>query len=194
MDLKSDLRELKSNGDAMRMARSLALSSCKHCEVYVVDGVREGNRIEITFSDVDYVPEEGEDSGSGLIEVEMDAELESSTDEEVFDDSANDGDHEDHFGFEVEDNDPQSNAFGGFTGPLNDEEPAAAGTAQGDKGLTEGDEQVGGISDGYETEDMDSYEGDFDDMIKKKRFSKYNETEMNREYEFQVGLEFKSLN
>nr|XP_025612115.1 uncharacterized protein LOC112705508 [Arachis hypogaea] len=57
----------------------------------------------------------------------------------------------------------------------------------------EGDEQVGGISDGYKTEDIDSYEGNFDDMIKNRRFSKYNETEMNRKYEFRV-LEFKSLN
>ncbi|RYR53580.1 hypothetical protein Ahy_A06g028765 [Arachis hypogaea] len=69
----------------------------------------------------------------------------------------------------------------------------AAGTAEGDEGLREGDEQVGGLSDGYETDDIDSYEGDSNDMIKKRRFPKYNEAEMNREYEFQVGLEFKSL-
>ncbi|RYR65052.1 hypothetical protein Ahy_A03g011053 isoform A [Arachis hypogaea] len=179
MDLKSGLKEMKSDGDAMRMARSLVSSSCKHCEVYIVDGARESN-------------EEGEDSVSGLLEVEVDAESEPSTEEEVFDDSADDGDHEDHFGFEVEDNDSQSNAFGGFTGPLNDEETAAAGTAEGDEGLREGDEQVGGISDGYETDDIDSYEENSDD-IKKRRFPKYNEAEMNREYEFQVGLEFKSL-
>ncbi|RYR65053.1 uncharacterized protein LOC107633832 [Arachis ipaensis] len=192
MDLKSGLKEMKSDGDAMRMARSLVSSSCKHCEVYIVDGARESNGIEITSSDADYVPEEGEDSVSGLLEVEVDAESEPSTEEEVFDDSADDGDHEDHFGFEVEDNDSQSNAFGGFTGPLNDEETAAAGTAEGDEGLREGDEQVGGISDGYETDDIDSYEENSDD-IKKRRFPKYNEAEMNREYEFQVGLEFKSL-
>ncbi|RYR15692.1 hypothetical protein Ahy_B04g072597 isoform A [Arachis hypogaea] len=178
IDLKLDLREMKSDGDAMRMARSLMSSSCKHCEVYVVDGARE---------------KEGEDSGTGLIEVEVDAESEPSTEEEVFDDNADDGDHEDHFGFEVEDNDPKSNVFGEFTGPLNDEGTAAARTTGGDEGLREGDEQVGGISDEYETDDIDSYEGDSDDMIKKRRFSKYNKAEMNREYEFQVGLEFKSL-
>ena len=55
------------------------------------------------------------------------------------------------------------------------------------------DEEIGDISDGYETEDMDSYEGDSDDMIKKKRFLKYDEAEMCREYEFKVGLEFKTL-
>ncbi|RYR73230.1 hypothetical protein Ahy_A02g007573 [Arachis hypogaea] len=168
MDLKSGLREMKSDGDAMRMARSLVSSSCKHCEVYVVDGARESNGIEITSSDADYVPKEGEDSGSGLLEVEVDAESEPSTEEEVFDDSADDGEHEDHFGFEVEDNDPQSNVFGGFTGPLNDEGTAAAGTAKGDEGLREGNEQVGGISDGYETDDIDSHKGDSDDMIKKR--------------------------
>ncbi|XP_015949831.1 uncharacterized protein LOC107474703 [Arachis duranensis] len=195
MDLKSGLRELKSDGDAMRMARSLVSNSCKHCEVYVVDGARESNGIHITSTDADYVPEEGEDSANddGLLEVEVDAESEPSTEEEVFDDSADDGDHDDQFGFDVEDNDPPSNAFGGFTGPLNDERTVAAGTAEGDKGLREGDEQVGGLSDGYETDDIDSYEGDSDDMIKKRRFPKYNEAEMNREYEFQVGLEFKSL-
>ncbi|RYR58176.1 hypothetical protein Ahy_A05g023849 [Arachis hypogaea] len=193
MDLKSCLREMKSDGDAMRMVRSLVSSSCKHCKVYVVDGDKEGNGIEITSSNADYVSEEGEDSDSesGLMEVEVDTESEPSTDEEVFDDSADDGDHEDHFGFEVEDNDPQSNAFGGFTSPLNNEGTATAKTAEGVEGLREGDEQVGGISDGYETEDIDSYEGDSDDMIKKRRFSKYNEAEMNKEYEFQVGMEFK---
>ncbi|XP_016205935.1 uncharacterized protein LOC107646251 [Arachis ipaensis] len=163
MDLKSGLKEMKSDGEAMRMARSLVSSSCKHCEVDVVDGVRE---------------EEGENSGSssGLIEVEVDAESEPSTDEEVFGDSADDGDHKNHFGFEVEDNDPQSNAFGEFTGPLNDEGAAAAGTTQGDdEGLMKGDEQVGGISDRYDTDNINSYEGDSDDMIKKRRFSKYNE-------------------
>ncbi|RYR48748.1 hypothetical protein Ahy_A07g034823 [Arachis hypogaea] len=167
MDLKLGLREMKSDRDAMRMARSLVSSSCKHCEVYVVDGARKSNGIEITSSDANYVPEEGEDSGSGLLEVEVDAESEPSTEEEVFDHSADDGDHDDHFGFEVEDNDPLSIAFGGFTGPLNDKGTAAARTAEGDEGLREGDEQVGGISDGYETGDIDSYEGDSDDMIKR---------------------------
>ncbi|RYR77388.1 hypothetical protein Ahy_A01g001820 [Arachis hypogaea] len=170
MDLKSDLREIKSDGNAMRMARSLVSSSCKHCEVYVVNGARESNGIEITSTNADYVPEGGEDSADddGLLEVEVDAESEPSTEEEVFDDNADDGDHEDHFGFEVEDNDPPSNALGGYTGLLNDEGTAAAGTAEGDEGLREGDEQVGGISDGYEIDDIDSYEGDSDDMIKKR--------------------------
>ncbi|XP_020978356.1 uncharacterized protein LOC107639963 [Arachis ipaensis] len=160
---------------------------------YLGGMVMEDLHFDVNEWSLQEIVKEGEDSGSGLIEVEVDTESEPSTEEEIFDDSADDGDHEDHFGFEVEDNDPQSNAFGGFTGPLNDEETAAAETDEGDEGLREGDEQVGGISDGYETDDIDSYEGDSDDMIKKRRFPKYNEAEMNREYEFQVGLEFKSL-
>ncbi|RYR02642.1 hypothetical protein Ahy_B06g081445 [Arachis hypogaea] len=193
MNLNSGIGEMKSDANVMRIARLLVSGSVKHCEVYVVDGVKEGKWIEITSNDVDYMPEEGEDSGNGLLKVEVDAELEPSTKEEAFDDSADDGDHEDHFGFEVEDNDPQSNAFGAFNGPLN-KEVLATGVAQGDRGLGEVDEKIGDIYDGYETEEIDSYKGDSDDMIKKKRFLRYNEAEMSREYEFRVGLEFKSLN
>ncbi|XP_020976190.1 uncharacterized protein LOC110270856 [Arachis ipaensis] len=39
--LSSGLRELMSNGDAMRMDRLLVLQTVKHCSVYVVDGCRE---------------------------------------------------------------------------------------------------------------------------------------------------------
>ncbi|RYR38007.1 hypothetical protein Ahy_A09g042940 [Arachis hypogaea] len=181
---------MKSNGDAIRMTRSLMLGFVKHCEVYVIDGVREGNGIEITFNDVDYVLKEGEDSGSRLIKVKVDAKSEPSTKEEAFDNSADD----DHFGFEMKDNNLQSNAFEGFNGPMNEEVPIAS-VAQGDESLREVDEQIGNISDGYEITDIDSYEGDSDDMIKKKRFSKYNEVEMHREeYEFHVVLKFESLN
>ncbi|RYR01416.1 hypothetical protein Ahy_B06g080278 [Arachis hypogaea] len=55
------------------------------------------------------------------------------------------------------------------------------------------DVEVGEIFEDYETEDIDSYEGDSNDMIKKRRYPKYNEAEMSREYVFKVGLEFKSL-
>ncbi|XP_015970358.1 uncharacterized protein LOC107493837 [Arachis duranensis] len=142
--------------------------------------------------DPDYVLNEGEDSG--LIEVEVDAESEPSTEEDRFDDSADDGEHEDYFGFDVEDgvDGGQSNAFGGFNGPLNQEGTTDKG-AEDNEAAGEMDEEIGDISDGYETEDIDSYEGDSDDMIKKKRFFKYDEAEMCREYEFKVGLEFKTL-
>ncbi|MED6180942.1 hypothetical protein PIB30_014724 [Stylosanthes scabra] len=49
-------------------------------------------------SEEDYVG-----SGDGLIEVEVEGESEASSADEKFDDSADDGDHEDYFGFEVED-------------------------------------------------------------------------------------------
>ncbi|RYQ92289.1 hypothetical protein Ahy_B09g098471 [Arachis hypogaea] len=152
--LSSGLRELMSDGDAMRMGRLLVSQTVKHCSVYVVDGCREA-----------------EYSGSGFIEVEVEGESEASSEEDRFDDSADDGDHNDHFGFDIEDGNDGgfANAFGGD------------------------DVEVGKISEGYETEDIDSYEGDSDDMIKKRRYPKYNEAEMSREYEFKVGLEFKSL-
>ncbi|XP_057740412.1 uncharacterized protein LOC130957585 [Arachis stenosperma] len=152
LDLNSRLREMKSDGDVMRMTKSLVFGSVKHCEVYVVDRVKEDKGIEITSSDVDYMPEEGEDSDSGLLEVEVDAESEPSTKEEAFDDSADDGDHEGHFG-----------------------------VAQDDGGLGEVDDQIGDIYDGFKTEDIDSCEKDSDDMIKKKRFPRYSEAEMSRE-------------
>ncbi|RYQ92165.1 hypothetical protein Ahy_B09g098333 [Arachis hypogaea] len=164
------------------MTRSLVLGFVKHCEVYVIDGVREGNRIEITSNDVDYVLKEGEESGSGLIEVEVDAKSKPSTEER-------------HLMivlmiFEVKDNNLQSNFFEGFNGPMNEEVPIAS-VAQGDEGYER-------LMSKLETSLMDmklSYEGDSDDMIKKKRFSKYNKVEMRREeYEFHVVLEFKSLN
>ncbi|MED6176788.1 hypothetical protein PIB30_091652, partial [Stylosanthes scabra] len=44
----------------------------------------------------------------------------------------------------------------------------------------------------FETKEIDSYEGDYD-IIKKKRYPKYNEAKMHRDYQFQVGLEFKSI-
>ncbi|XP_016195822.1 uncharacterized protein LOC107636862 [Arachis ipaensis] len=192
MELKLGLKELKSDGDAVRMARALVTDSVKHGIVYTVDGYREGNGVEITSMDPDYVPDEGEDSG--LIEVEVDAESEPSTEEDRFDDSADDGEHEDYFGFDVEDgvDDGQANAFGGFNGPLNQEATTDKG-AEDNEAPGEMDEEIGDISDGYETEDIDSYEGDSDNMIKKKRFPKYDEAEMCREYQFRVGLEFKTL-
>ncbi|KAL4300284.1 uncharacterized protein DS421_17g587830 [Arachis hypogaea] len=192
VDLKLGLKELKSDGDAVRMARDLVTNSVKHGIVFAVHGYREGNGIEITSIDTDYVPDECEDSG--LIEVEVNAKSEPSTEENRFDDSADNGEHEDYFGFDVEDgvDSGQSNAFGGFNGSLNQEGTTEKG-AEDNQASGEMDEQVGDISDGYEIEDIDSYEGDSDDTIKKKRFPNYNKAKMCREYEFKVALEFKSL-
>ncbi|RYR48983.1 hypothetical protein Ahy_A07g035205 [Arachis hypogaea] len=89
VDSKLGLKELKSYGDAVRMARALVTDSVKHGIMSVVDGYREGNGVE--------------SKDSGLIEVEVDAESEPSTKEDRFDDSADDGEHEDYLGFNVED-------------------------------------------------------------------------------------------
>ncbi|RYR73971.1 hypothetical protein Ahy_A02g008555 [Arachis hypogaea] len=195
--LSSSLRELMSNGDAMRMGRLLVSQTVKHCSVYVVDGCRKDNGVEICSNDKDYVPTEAEYSGSGFVEVEVEGESEASSEEDRFDDSADDGDHEDHFGFDVEDENDGgfANAFGGFDGPLNEHDNAQAiGVDAAVNDVTVRDDiEVGEIFEDYETEDIDSYEGDSDDMIKKRRYPKYNEAEMSREYEFKVGLEFKSL-
>ncbi|KAL4307398.1 hypothetical protein AHAS_Ahas16G0274300 [Arachis hypogaea] len=174
------------------MARALVMNFVKYGVMFAIDSYREDNGIESTSIDLDYVPYEGENSG--LIEVDVDTKSEPSTEEDRFDDNADDGEHEDYFRFDVEDgaDGGQSNVFDGFNGPLN-QEGTTKKVAKDNQASGEMDEQVGGISDGYETEDIDIYEGDFDDMIKKKRFSKYNEVEMCREYEFKVGLEFKLL-
>ncbi|RYR48395.1 hypothetical protein Ahy_A07g034416 [Arachis hypogaea] len=195
--LSSGLRESMSDGDAMRMGRLLVSETLKHCSVYVVDGYREGDGIEIYSNDKDYVPDEAEYSGSIFVEVEVEGESEASSEEDRFDDSADDGDHEDHFGFDVEDGNDGGvgNAFGGFNGPLNEHDNAqttGVDAAVNDAAVRD-DVEVGEISEGYKTEYIDSYEGDSDDMIKKRRYHKYNEAEMSREYVFKVGLEFKSL-
>ncbi|RYR00207.1 hypothetical protein Ahy_B07g088311 [Arachis hypogaea] len=186
-----------SDGDAIRIGTLLVSQIVKHCSVYVVDGCKEGNGVEICSNDKDYVPTEAEYSGSGFVEVEVEGESEASSEEDIFDDSVDDGDHKDHFGFDVEDENDGgvSNAFGGFDGPLNQHDNIQAtgvDAAVNDAAVRE-DVEVGEIFEGCETEDIDSYEGDSDDIIKKRRYPKYNEAEMSREYEFKVGLEFKSL-
>ncbi|MED6177256.1 hypothetical protein PIB30_096448, partial [Stylosanthes scabra] len=67
------LRELMSDRDAMRMGKLLVSNSIKNCFVYVVDGVREGNGVEISSNYEDYVPRKEDyiEMGNGLIEVEV---------------------------------------------------------------------------------------------------------------------------
>ncbi|MED6210183.1 hypothetical protein PIB30_061730 [Stylosanthes scabra] len=185
--LKGGLRELKSDRDAMRMGNFLISQDNKHCHVYAVSGFWQGTSVEITTNDEDYVPSDVDveyTSGeSGMIEVQVVSESESSSKEEIFDDSVDDCHHDDQFGFEVEGEDEEANAFGGFGGPLNEEENnvngdvgldgvagadndigmeglgdvglGGLGGADGDAG-TEGD--VGDISSGYETKLLDSYD------------------------------------
>ncbi|RYR18127.1 hypothetical protein Ahy_B03g062755 [Arachis hypogaea] len=195
--LSSGLRELMSDGDTMRMGRLLVSQTVKHCSLYVVDGCRKGNGVEIYSNDKDYVPTEAEYNESDFVEVEVECESEASSEEDRFDDSVDDGDNEDHFGFDVEDENDSGvgNAFGGFDGPLNEHDNAQTGGVDAvvNDAVVRDDVEVGEISEGYETEDIDSYEEDSDDMIKKRRYPKYNEVEMSKEYVFKVGLEFKSL-
>ncbi|RYR33541.1 hypothetical protein Ahy_A10g048152 [Arachis hypogaea] len=73
-----------SDGDAMRMGRLLVSQTIKYCLVYVVDDCKKAKY-----------------SGSGLIEVEVAGESESSSEDDRFDDSADDGDYKDHFGFDL---------------------------------------------------------------------------------------------
>ena len=68
----------------------------------MVDGFRGGNGVEVTSKDEDYVPNPSEMSSDEdcLVEVEVNSGSsdDSSECEAVrFDDSANDGDYEDHF-------------------------------------------------------------------------------------------------
>ncbi|MED6124637.1 hypothetical protein PIB30_060822 [Stylosanthes scabra] len=183
------LRALMSDGDAMKMGRLLVSQPIKHCSVYVVDGCKEGNGVEITSNNEDYIPSKEDyiGSGDGLVEVEVEGESAPSSEEDMFDDSVDDGEHEDYFGFDVEDDNEgaTSNAFGGFNGPLNgqhneqgDGGEAGGGDVSGVDADSDGGNSGDEISDGYETGEINSYEGDSDDMVKKKRYPKYNEAEM----------------
>ena len=76
----------------------------KHIEFFVVDGFREGNGIEITSKDEDYVPNPSEMSSDEDNLVEVEVEVNSGTSEDYseceatkFDDSVDDGDREDYF-------------------------------------------------------------------------------------------------
>ncbi|MED6108472.1 hypothetical protein PIB30_024201 [Stylosanthes scabra] len=103
--------------DAMRMSMFFVSQNVKHCSVYAVDRVKVGNGIEITSTDEDYVSTAAEYSelGEGLLKVEVEGLLEPSRKEDRFDDSADDGNHEDYFDFVVEDElvGATSNSFGG---------------------------------------------------------------------------------
>ncbi|RYQ96710.1 hypothetical protein Ahy_B08g092561 [Arachis hypogaea] len=151
--LKDGLRELKSDGDAMRMGMFVVEQETKHYHVYAVNECRQGNGVEITSNDEDYIPSDGEYSGNDLVEVEVVSQSESSSEDNRFDDSADDG------------------------------------------GVTEDGAEidVGNISSGYDTESLDSYDGDSDEPVRKKRYPRYNEADMSVDYEFRMGTEFNSI-
>ena len=52
---------------------------------------------------------------------------------------------------------------------------------------------MGEIFSGYETNSVESFDGDLDDAIKKDKYPKYNPVEMNAGYQWQVGLQFTSI-
>ncbi|MED6114392.1 hypothetical protein PIB30_079811, partial [Stylosanthes scabra] len=155
------------------MGRLVVSQSVRHCSMYVMDDCREGNGVEITSNDEDYVPDKEEyiASGNELVEVEVEGESEPSSEDDGFDDSADDG--KGLFGFDVEDGNEgaTSNAFGGFNVPLNfqsneqahsgepDGGEAGGGEAGGGEADAAGDDSSDEISDGYETEEIDSYKG-----------------------------------
>ncbi|RYR26660.1 hypothetical protein Ahy_B02g060938 isoform A [Arachis hypogaea] len=188
--LKDGLRELKSDGDAMRMGKYVVEQEIKHCHVYAVSGCRQGNGVEITSNDEDYIPSDGEYSANDLVEVEVVSQSESSSEDNRFDDSADDGDHEDHFGFNVEEENQQGqhpNAFGGNSGSLGTDDnnvDVGVGVENNTGGVTE---------DGTEIDSLDSYDGDSDEPVRKKRYPRYNEADMSVDYEFRLGTEFKSI-
>ncbi|MED6205710.1 hypothetical protein PIB30_020329 [Stylosanthes scabra] len=113
--------------------------------------IHHGGKFHDIGQDFEYL------GGEGLVKVEVEGEPEPSSEEDKFDDSANDCDHEDRFVFDVK------NAYGG---------EAAGDEAGGVEVDATGDESSDEISDKYETEKIDSYKGVLDDIIKKKRYSK----------------------
>ena len=137
----------------------------KHIEFFVVDGFREGNGIEITSKDEDYVPNPREMSSDedSLVEVDVNSGSSDNISEFEaikFDDSADDGDHEDHFeendeGENIQFNEARnSNSFGRNNHPNN----------------SQLDHNVGEISLRCETDFVESFDGDSDDAIKKDKY------------------------
>ncbi|RYR37114.1 hypothetical protein Ahy_A09g042045 [Arachis hypogaea] len=180
--LKDGLRGLKSDGDAMRMNK-------------------QENGVEITSNDEDYIPSDGEYSDNDLVEVEVVSQSESSSEDNRFDDNADNGDHEDHFGFNVEEENQQGqhpNAFGVNSGSLGTDDnnvDVGVGVENNTGGVTEDGAEidVGDISSGYDTESLDSYDGDSDELVRRKRYPRYNKADMSVDYEFWLETEFKSI-
>ncbi|RYR21805.1 hypothetical protein Ahy_B03g067120 [Arachis hypogaea] len=179
--LKDGLRELKSDGDATRMDKEMG--------------------VEITSNDEDYIPSDGEYSGNDLVEVEVVSQSDSSSEDNRFDDSADDGDHEDHFVFNVEEENQQGqhpNSFGGNSGSLGTDDnnvDVGVGVENNTEGVTKDGAEidVGDISSDYDTESLDSSDGDSDEPVRRKRYPRYNEADMSVDYDFRLGTEFKSI-
>ncbi|RYR01493.1 hypothetical protein Ahy_B06g080366 [Arachis hypogaea] len=87
----------------------------------------------------------------------------------------------DHFDFDVEDENQQG------------QHPNVLGDNSGSLG--EDDNNIN-VKVGVKTNkgrSLDSYDEDFDEPIKRKRYPRYNEANMNVDYEFRLGTKFKSI-
>ena len=78
------------------------LRAKKHVEIFVVDGFREGNGVEVTLKNEDYVPNPSEMSSdeNNLVKVEVNSGISedySECEAIRFDDSVEDGGHENYF-------------------------------------------------------------------------------------------------
>ena len=122
MAQKFGYRELNSDADAMVLGKNLVSRAKKHAEIFVVERFRGGNGIEVTSKDEDYIsnPSEISSNEDTLVEVEVNSEASDDCSEcEVirFDDSADDGYHEDYF---VKDDGGGENIQPNEVGNLND--------------------------------------------------------------------------
>ncbi|MED6147860.1 hypothetical protein PIB30_047914 [Stylosanthes scabra] len=73
-----------------------------------------------------------------------------------------------------------------MNGPLN-EEANEEFVANDQEEAADEESKGGDIYEGYETENLDKYEGDSDDEIRRRKYPKCSEKEMNQDYEFQLG-------
>jgi hypothetical protein len=174
-DLNTGLKELKPDSDCMSMAKNVLSTLMKQVKLYVLHRYNESNGIEVTSNDPDYVPAANEieydDNSTSGYEASV---------EDKLNDSADDGEHDDYFEF---DEDP--------VGTQNQEQILEVQSMDKSKSIIEGE-----ISDGYESEYLDSMDGSDDGEQSKQSTHKnmFNPAEMCMEYKWQVGTEFLSLN
>lgn len=167
----------------MAMAEFVLSTIMKHVKIFVVHDISQGNGIELTSNDPDYVPIEDENDSDNQ-------EDDSSDDTGVvvrFDDSAVDGDHEDYFEGVEHLNEQLEHAEPHFL--VNTSNPIAVISLIPHM-LGNDDTE---ISDGYESESLHSMDGSSDDEQDKSRFHLYNPTEMCMDYKWKVGVEFTSI-
>jgi hypothetical protein len=170
-DLNTGLKELKPDSDCMSMATNVLSTLMKQVKLYVLHRYNESNGIEVTSNDPDYVPAANEieydDNSTSGYEASV---------EDKLNDSADDGEHDDYFEF---DEDP--------VGTQNQEQILEVQSMDKSKSIIEGE-----ISNGYESEYLDSMDGSDDGEQSKQSTRKniFNPVEMCMEYKWQLGLNF----